>query len=549
MDNSHNKYPLNLTHQEQRIFSEEQVQKDEPQHSDQQQNNNISDLLDFFTTLDSTNADQSFIFPSDKIITDPFFKNKNIIDSLLHTEQIKGDSSFFDATAMAQLMMNTHNHTVLQPQNPAILFDDNMNSIFYINENTTDKNIDGYNDANMTDIINADQYLLHGQTSHLNFHQDTSDDIRISCNPSHNNPEQLQQQSRGEQDVFDELISLATSSNEKDETLQTINSTWQHYNQSYPSFKNNSNIRSMETLDKSIKTEKGKESELTKKYYMPPKPSTNVNINDLSKNEIKLFTTTSSTVIKNNYLMENNDRIYELDIVQQPLRARMCGNGAKDRRPITPPPILKLTVRKESGEITSPETIDVSFLIVMCDFCQKSGPNINETSNSKKQSSNGFSQVVYFPLSTFDSGSKENYNTFRLRSLAGSLVSSAIKLYDTDGELGIYFIFQDISLRTEGTFRLKFSLIDIGLPYIRTVNTSTVSHVLKVVESELFTVYTAKKFPGVVQSTSLSKCFARQGVKMPIHKENTHSIKKRSTSSNGNENNEAVVLEEEVLRE
>lgn len=37
--------------------------------------------------------------------------------------------------------------------------------------------------------------------------------------------------------------------------------------------------------------------------------------------------------------------------------------------------------------------------------------------------------------------------------------------------------------------------------------------------SEPFTVYSAKKFPGVCESTDLSKTFASQGIKIPIRKE------------------------------
>jgi len=37
--------------------------------------------------------------------------------------------------------------------------------------------------------------------------------------------------------------------------------------------------------------------------------------------------------------------------------------------------------------------------------------------------------------------------------------------------------------------------------------------------SDVFTVYSAKKFPGVCESTPLSKCFATQGIKIPIRKE------------------------------
>lgn len=51
-----------------------------------------------------------------------------------------------------------------------------------------------------------------------------------------------------------------------------------------------------------------------------------------------------------------------------------------------------------------------------------------------------------------------------MRNLAGATVASAEKLYDLDGNLGIFFIFQDISLRTEGVFKLEFSLMDIEKP-------------------------------------------------------------------------------------
>lgn len=50
------------------------------------------------------------------------------------------------------------------------------------------------------------------------------------------------------------------------------------------------------------------------------------------------------------------------------------------------------------------------------------------------------------------------------------------------------------------------------------VNT-TKAPVLAQVFSDVFTVYSAKRFPGVVESTPLSKCFATQGIKIPIRKD------------------------------
>lgn len=44
--------------------------------------------------------------------------------------------------------------------------------------------------------------------------------------------------------------------------------------------------------------------------------------------------------------------------------------------------------------------------------------------------------------------------------------------------------------------------------------------ILAWVFSDIFQVYSAKKFPGVIESTDLSKCFAAQGIKIPIRKDN-----------------------------
>ncbi|EPQ65573.1 hypothetical protein BGT96224_1799, partial [Blumeria graminis f. sp. tritici 96224] len=37
--------------------------------------------------------------------------------------------------------------------------------------------------------------------------------------------------------------------------------------------------------------------------------------------------------------------------------------------------------------------------------------------------------------------------------------------------------------------------------------------------SDVFSVYSAKRFPGVVESTPLSRCFATQGIRIPIRKD------------------------------
>jgi hypothetical protein len=57
-----------------------------------------------------------------------------------------------------------------------------------------------------------------------------------------------------------------------------------------------------------------------------------------------------------------------------------------------------------------------------------------------------------------------------------------------------------------------------GLPGLPAINTGK-APILASCFSDVFTVFSAKKFPGVVESTELSKCFANQGIKIPIRKE------------------------------
>jgi hypothetical protein len=49
------------------------------------------------------------------------------------------------------------------------------------------------------------------------------------------------------------------------------------------------------------------------------------------------------------------------------------------------------------------------------------------------------------------------------RNLIGSLTASAFRLKDDKDVPGIWFILQDLSVRTEGTFRLKFSFLNLGM--------------------------------------------------------------------------------------
>ncbi|KAF9197613.1 hypothetical protein BGZ49_001862 [Haplosporangium sp. Z 27] len=114
-----------------------------------------------------------------------------------------------------------------------------------------------------------------------------------------------------------------------------------------------------------------------------------------------------------------------------------------------------------------------------------------------------------------DTRSKEDMHLFkdnRTKATTGSSVSSLYPLKDFEGsgtESG-FFVFPDLSVRMEGTYRLKFSLYEMVGKEV---------HFCAHVISDPLVVYSAKKFPGMEESTRLSQYFAEQGLKIRIRKE------------------------------
>ncbi|KAJ3092321.1 hypothetical protein HK100_006966, partial [Physocladia obscura] len=189
---------------------------------------------------------------------------------------------------------------------------------------------------------------------------------------------------------------------------------------------------------------------------------------------------------------------HRLVIRQQPLHSRMCGFGEKvDRRPVDPPPIIQL-------EITSAGTPeDIAYLY----------------------------NPYYFMYASLVSTDNENeihiLHDGKTRSTTGSIVSSLYRLRDLDNKDGAFFVFPDLSVRMEGSYRLKFSLFEI-------IN-SAMYYCTSIV-SNVFNVYSAKKFPGMEESTFLSKAFAEQGLKIRIRKElRVRSRTAKNQQANGNE--------------
>jgi hypothetical protein len=82
-----------------------------------------------------------------------------------------------------------------------------------------------------------------------------------------------------------------------------------------------------------------------------------------------------------------------------------------------------------------------------------------------------------------------------------------------------------LSTLTVCDLSLRFSFVNVGPPDGTPRDTGAPrinknrAPILACCFSEVFNVFSAKKFPGVCESTALSKTFATQGIKIPIRKD------------------------------
>lgn len=116
--------------------------------------------------------------------------------------------------------------------------------------------------------------------------------------------------------------------------------------------------------------------------------------------------------------------------------------------------------------------------------------------------------------------------------------ASGMAYLDRPAEAG-YFIFPDLSVRHEGYFRLSFSLFettkeerDFDLEPVDSDLPPGVDWRMEI-KTHPFNVYSAKKFPGLMESTQLSKTVADQGCRVRIRRD--VRMRKRDGKSNGYE--------------
>ncbi|KAI0137322.1 velvet factor-domain-containing protein [Xylariales sp. AK1849] len=225
---------------------------------------------------------------------------------------------------------------------------------------------------------------------------------------------------------------------------------------------------------------------------------------------------------------------YQLTVLQQPERARACGSGPKssaDRRPVDPPPIVRLVVL-EGEDIGNAKDVTMDYNSDF--FLFVSLENARPMAHGRVQTPAATSPPV----------------------LTGVPVSACCYL-DRPTPAG-YFLFPDLSVRHEGRYKLIFRLYErnkdaqdlnmadpVDQPESLEDEDGLFFTFLNEVRSAAFTVFSAKKFPGLAESTPLSRTVAEQGCRVRIRRD----VRMRRRDGKGTAQAEYEQREEEYARE
>ncbi|KAK0613817.1 velvet factor-domain-containing protein [Immersiella caudata] len=203
---------------------------------------------------------------------------------------------------------------------------------------------------------------------------------------------------------------------------------------------------------------------------------------------------------------------YCLKVIQQPERARACGSGPKssaDRRPVDPPPVVELRIY-EGDTWERAQNKDITFIYNANFFLYATLEHARVMAHGRVQTPAANSPPV----------------------LTGMPVSGMAYL-DRPQEAG-YFLFPDLSVRHEGRYKLTFNLYeetkeDDDKDLITGDNKAAAQDTNPAtggsfdfrmeVKSQDFVVYSAKKFPGLTESTALSRTVAEQGCRVRIRRD------------------------------
>ncbi|KAJ9119566.1 hypothetical protein QFC22_003275 [Naganishia vaughanmartiniae] len=199
-------------------------------------------------------------------------------------------------------------------------------------------------------------------------------------------------------------------------------------------------------------------------------------------------------------LGSNSNAGFTLVMRQQPERARLCSfkeeNDTIDRRPVDPPPIVQIIPNRPSS---------ISEMLVHHHFFMKAilvAPHPDFVMNGAELSPTCKHGQLYQEL-RLPAGQE---------ATTGEATQTPEKLQDLAGREGAFCVFGRLSIRMPGQFRLRFVLYETTQFGVKE---------LGFVVSDIFEVFSPKLFGGMRQSTTLTRHFASQGLKIKLRQDGT----------------------------
>ncbi|KAL3490782.1 velvet factor-domain-containing protein [Aspergillus germanicus] len=203
---------------------------------------------------------------------------------------------------------------------------------------------------------------------------------------------------------------------------------------------------------------------------------------------------------------------HRLHIRQQPIAARACGAGDRDRRPVDPPPIIQLLLtdfglksEEDRGKLQDPRLTVGCLLYPVHESRWRGSADMGlDDSKAPGQSTPLLSGKAF--VSPFHVDEEPDPDTAPVHpSSDDRKADTAAYAHRTQRSApsrppACFFIFSDLSVRTAGIYRLQFRLMDWGM----VEDTGQVFPVLAEAWSDPFRVYPAKDFPGMLDSSVLS---------------------------------------------
>lgn len=209
---------------------------------------------------------------------------------------------------------------------------------------------------------------------------------------------------------------------------------------------------------------------------------------------------------------------YHLHIRQQPIAARACGAGDRDRRPVDPPPIIQMLLTDFNPNSTEDKEIlkDPRFTVGCFLFPASTSFSISESPDPTTSSYppppvnpegpllSGKAFVSPFHVSSDPDPSTSPSHPSSTDALPPQPIPANLPRRPTPAT---FFIFSDLSIRSAGVYRFQFRLMNWG----SVQETGQSMPILAEAWSDPFQVYPAKDFPGMRDSSVLAEGLKEAG--------------------------------------